>query len=482
MIKIKNIFSLKSWIILTSLFFISCSDEFTLLAPESQRNVDNFYQTKSDFETALNGVYDALQSGGAYGNQSDIATGGTGGYWMMTEMRSDNTDQGGDVTGLAAAVAELNEFAETSLSEYTLGVWSGSYQGVARANTLITRIQSANLDDAFKNQVIGEALFVRALFYYNLAMLFGNIPMPLEEILETNPKQTQLTKNQVLTQLVIDLTDAAGKISGTPSLIGRATKWSALTLLGIVQLHLGNKSEAASALNQVINSGSFSLLSNYADLWGPSNENSNESIFEVQFVSGGMGEGSGFTNSFSPSSDLQTGEGGGRNRPTPDIVDSYEKGDERFKSSMDTIYVVDGDTSYARYIRKYESNPSSNYDADNNFIVFRYSDVLLMMAEASGQGTVAYDYINQVRTRAGLNSINASSPGSFEDQLLKERRVELAFENHRWYDLLRFGKAVETMNNQFDKQGFNITIDTHNLIFPIPQREIDLGLIQNPGY
>jgi hypothetical protein len=306
--------------------------------------------------------------------------------------------------------------------------------------------------------------------------------MPLEEILETNPKQTQLTKNQVLTQLVIDLTDAAGKISGTPSLIGRATKWSALTLLGRVQLHLGNKSEAASALNQVINSGSFSLLSNYADLWGPSNENSNESIFEVQFVSGGMGEGSGFTNSFSPSSDLQTGEGGGRNRPTPDIVDSYEKGDERFKSSMDTIYVVDGDTSYARYIRKYESNPSSNYDADNNFIVFRYSDVLLMMAEASGQGTVAYDYINQVRTRAGLNSINASSPGSFEDQLLKERRVELAFENHRWYDLLRFGKAVETMNNQFDKQGFNITIDTHNLIFPIPQREIDLGLIQNPGY
>ena len=187
MIKIKNIFSLKSFLIITSIFFSSCSDEFTLLAPESQRNVDNFYQTKTDFETALSGVYDALQSGGAYGNQSDIATGGTGGYWMMTEMRSDNTDQGAGVTGLAAAVAELNEFAETSLSEYTLGAWSGSYQGVARANTLITRIQSAKLDDAFKNQVVGEALFVRSLLYYNLGMLFGNIPMPLEEILETNP-------------------------------------------------------------------------------------------------------------------------------------------------------------------------------------------------------------------------------------------------------------------------------------------------------
>jgi len=482
MIKIKNIFSSISWLIVTSTLFVSCSDEFTLLAPHSQRNVDNFYQTKTDFETALSGVYDALQSGGAYGNQSDIATGGTGGYWMMTEMRSDNTDQGGDVTGLAAAVAQLNEFAETSLSEYTLGAWMGSYQGVARANTLITRIKSADLDNSFKDQVTGEALFVRSLFYYNLAMLFGNIPMPLEEILETNPKQTQLTQTQVLTQLVTDLTDAAGKMSGTRSQFGRASKWSALTLLGRVQLHLGNNSEAASALNQVINSGEFSLLSNYANLWGPTNENSEESIFEVQFVSGGFGEGSGFTNSFSPSADLQTGEGGGRNRPTIDVSRAYETGDLRYKVSMDTLYVLNGDTTYQRHVKKYESNPFSNFDADNNFIVFRYADILLMAAEALGEGAQAYSYINQIRTRAGLSDISASTPGSFEDKLLQERRVELAFENHRWYDLLRFGTAVSTMNAQFAQQGFSITINENNLLFPIPQREIDLGLTQNPGY
>ena len=482
MIKIKNIFSSISWLIVTSTLFVSCSDEFTLLAPHSQRNVDNFYQTKTDFETALSGVYDALQSGGAYGNQSDIATGGTGGYWMMTEMRSDNTDQGGDVTGLAAAVAQLNEFAETSLSEYTLGAWMGSYQGVARANTLITRIKSADLDNSFKDQVTGEALFVRSLFYYNLAMLFGNIPMPLEEILETNPKQTQLTQTQVFTQLVTDLTDAAGKMSGTRSQFGRASKWSALTLLGRVQLHLGNNSEAASALNQVINSGEFSLLSNYANLWGPTNENSVESIFEVQFVSGGFGEGSGFTNSFSPSADLQTGEGGGRNRPTIDVSRAYETGDLRYKVSMDTLYVLNGDTTYQRHVKKYESNPFSNFDADNNFIVFRYADILLMAAEALGEGAQAYSYINQIRTRAGLSDISASTPGSFEDKLLQERRVELAFENHRWYDLLRFGTAVSTMNAQFAQQGFSITINENNLLFPIPQREIDLGLTQNPGY
>ena len=177
--------------------------------------------------------------------------------------------------------------------------------------------------------------------------------MPLEEILETNPKQTQLTQTQVFTQLVTDLTDAAGKMSGTRSQFGRASKWSALTLLGRVQLHLGNNSEAASALNQVINSGEFSLLSNYANLWGPTNENSEESIFEVQFVSGGFGEGSGFTNSFSPSADLQTGEGGGRNRPTIDMSRAYETGDLRYKVSMDTLYVLDGDTTYQRHVKKY---------------------------------------------------------------------------------------------------------------------------------
>ena len=105
-----------------------------------------------------------------------------------------------------------------------------------------------------------------------------------------------------------------------------------------------------------------------------------------------------------------------------------------------------------------------------------------MAAEALGEGAQAYSYINQIRTRAGLSDISASTPGSFEDKLLQERRVELAFENHRWYDLLRFGTAVSTMNAQFAQQGFSITINESNLLFPIPQREIDLGLTQNPGY
>jgi hypothetical protein len=105
-----------------------------------------------------------------------------------------------------------------------------------------------------------------------------------------------------------------------------------------------------------------------------------------------------------------------------------------------------------------------------------------MAAEALGEGSQAYTYINQIRTRAGLEDISSATDGSFEDHLMHERRIELAFENHRWYDLIRFGKAVSTMNAQFSKQGFSITINDDDLVFPIPQREIDLGLTQNSGY
>jgi len=457
----------------------SCSEDFTMLAPHSQRNVDNFYQTESDFNTAILGVYNELQNGGTYGTTTGLATGGSGGYWMMSEMRSDNTDQGADVTGLAAAIAEINTFNETSMNEYVLGAWVGSYKGIASANTVISRLPDADLEQDYKDQIMGESLFIRSLLYYNLAMLFGNIPMPLEEVTETNPDFEQHSQEDVLNQLVRDLSTAAELLPETGHPI-RASKYAALTLLGRVQLHLGNQSEAATALRTVISDGAFSLVDDYSNLWGPQNENGAESIFEVQFLAGGIGEGSGYTNSFSPDGDLQTGEGFGRNRPTVDMVNAYEPGDLRFTVSMDTMYTVDTLVSYTRYTKKYWSEPFANYDADNNFIVFRYADVLLMMAEALGEGGEAYGYINEVRNRAGLADIDATTAETFEDKLLHERRVELAFENHRWYDLLRFGKAVEVMNDHFVHEGISQVIGENDLLFPIPQREIDLGLTQNP--
>lgn len=291
---------------LTLLFTVSCDKAFTLLAPHSQRNVENFYKTATDIEIAVNGIYDALQSGGTYGNTSGLATGGTGGYWMLTEMRSDNTDQGGDVSGLAASVAVINQFAEDALNEYVLGAWVGSYQGIARANIVLSNIGNVDMDQALKDQFTGEALFLRSLFYYNLAILFGNIPMPLTATVSIDEELVQVTAAAVFTQITSDLVDAASKLSesSVAAAGGRATKGAAQTLLAKVYLQTGDKTSAATVLNGIISSGVYNLLPNYGDIWGPANANNAESIFEVQFQAGGFGEGSGYANSFAPSPDL----------------------------------------------------------------------------------------------------------------------------------------------------------------------------------
>lgn len=468
---------------------ISCTKEFTLLAPHSERNVENFYKTSTDIEIAVNGIYDALQSGGTYGNTAAIATGGTGGYWMLTEMRSDNTDQGDDISGLAAQVAVLNQFAEDASNEYVLGAWVGSYLGIARANVVLSNIGDVDMNQELKDQYTGEALFLRSLFYYNMALLFGNIPMPLTATVSIDEKVPQVSATTVFSQITGDLVDAVSKLTAitTAASGGRATKGAAQTLLAKVYLQTGNKASAATVLNSIISSGVYQLLSSYGDIWGPSNANNAESIFEVQFQSGGFGEGSGYANSFSPSSDLVGGgPTGGRNRPTTDMLATYESGDLRFAASMDTMYAIWNadsaryDTTEVLYIKKYLSMPFGDYDADDNFIVFRYADVLLMLAEANG----SYSPINQVRSRTGLADVaNYSELGysSFDAFLLHERRVELAFENHRWYDLLRSGTALDVMGAHITIEGYTPpTAD--QMLFPIPQREVDLGLTQNPGY
>lgn len=193
---------------------------------------------------------------------------------------------------------------------------------------------------------------------------------------------------------------------------------------------------------------------------------------KIQFISGGIGQGSLFTNDFSPSTDLQTGSGFGRNRPTISLMEAYEEDDLRYDPSMDDTYVnLEGETIEARYVKKFWSDLAIENDSDINFVVFRYADVLLMLAEALGETGESYDLINEVRQRAGLEDIDASTPGSFEEKLLNERRVELAFENHRWPDLKRF-------NAESKIQEAESFITATREYFYIPQREIDI----NPNF
>ncbi|MBP1839888.1 RagB/SusD family nutrient uptake outer membrane protein [Formosa algae] len=447
----------------------SCSDDFTDLAPISNRNEADFYTTENDFVSAINASYAGLQDDGVYGRA----------YWTMFEMRGDNTDQGADGTGLARQFTEINAFTEDALNEQVTAAWTGSYSVIANCNVILSRIEGIEMTEAVKTRIIGEALFLRSLMYYHLAVAYGNIPLQLEPF-TTGEELTQVDASTVYTQLIIDLTTAEANLSSSygASDLGRATKGAAATLLAKVLLTTNQNSEAVTVLRRIQASYGYSLVDDYADLWGASNEHNEESIFEVEYLGGGIGQGSAFTNDFSPSAFLQTGSGYGRNRPTSEMETSYVDGDARFSSSMGATYInATGETIDANYVRKYESDPPTEYDSDINFIVFRYADVLLMLAEALGETDESYSLINQVRDRAGLSPISATTPGTFSEKLLEERQLELAFENHRWPDLKRFGVAAEKVS---EAEPIIAASSVRDLFF-IPQREMDINtnFVQN---
>jgi hypothetical protein len=443
----------------------SCSQDFTDLNPVTQRNVNGFYLTAGDMNTAITAAYKALQLNGTY-NQS---------YWIMQEMRSDNTDQGPDGTGLGAELTVIDNFSEIATSEMITAAYTDSYLGIARCNIVLDRIGPIDMDAAVKERIKGEALFLRSLFYYNLAIMFGNIPMPLSEAksVAEGSSLPQVPASEVYKQLIIDLTaaEAALPIKYAAADVGRATKGAAATLLGKILLTAGDKAGAATVLKRIVDGYGYSLLPDYGSLWGLANKNNAESIFEVQFKGGGTGTGNSFTNAFSPL--LRQTTGAYKNRPTVNMMNAYDPGDDRFLKSMDSSYVnssgvlITSSRNDTRFINKFgKENAFNENDASYNFVVLRYADVLLMLAEALGESAEAYGYINRVRARAKLAPISATTAGTFEEKLLHERRVELAFENHRWADLLRFGKAAEVMKAQGK---------TARLLYLIPQRELDIN-------
>ena len=449
-------------LIIILLVFVSCSKEFTELAPISERNAENFYNTASDMKVAVNAIYNTLKDNGVY-NQS---------YWILQELRSDNTFWDG--TGLAEEVTVFDSFDDISTSNITEAAWTSSYLGISRANIVLSRIDAITMDATEKNTLKGEALFLRSFYYYNMAVLFGNIPLVLNETdsVEEGTNHTQVAASAVYAQIATDLVEAEGKLPlKSATTHGRASKGAAAALLGKVYLTMEDSSNAELALRRVLGYG-YSLVDDYSNLWGVENEYNSESIFEVDFQGGLGNQGNSFTSQFHGilSQSVTSGQ---RNIPEQDLIDAYETGDLRFPAS---IQGVDGiDTGYT--VKFGSVNTFNDDDASNNWPVLRYADVLLMLAEALGETNEAYGFINEVRTRAGLASIDQTTPGTFEDKLLQERRVELAFENHRWPDLLRMNRAESAMTAQGKTTN-------GKLLFAIPQRELDLNsnFSQNSGY
>jgi hypothetical protein len=447
------------------LLFISCGDDFTTLGPLTQRNVTNFYQNQTDFELAIRGSFDGLQSRAVFGVN----------FVLFMEMRADNGANGGGATGLAVSLEQLDTFSDLPDGEEIAATYDAVYNIIASTNNIISRIDGVEFDNAeVKSQIKGEALFIRGLLYYHMAEIFGNVPLQIDEVTTPDIIVNQVTASDIYNQVVTDLTEAEGLLPDD----GRITKWAAAALLGRVQLVNGNATAAQAALQRVVDSNKYSLVPNYADLWGQANEGNSESIFEIEFTSAFEGEGSPYTDLYTPLGvGGNVGGGGAPQDVTDEVLTMYEAGDERFDATIDT-----SDATIDPWVRKYITDPAPTevFAGDNNWMELRYAEVLLNLAEALGEGAQAYTLINEVRNRAGLADISAATPGTFEEKLLQERRVEFAFENKRWADLKRFGVAKSTMAAHL-----GIPESQVKLLFPIPQGAIDVSpeeMIQNPEY
>jgi len=472
-------------IILGSLCLLAsgCSG-FLDLAPIDATNVSNFYRNASDMQAAVTAAYGMLANNGEYGYA----------YYNVAEVRSDNTmnwEGGGNLPD-----AELDQFKMASTNEIIRIMWVDTYRGILAANTVLDHIGGAQMDDALRQRFIGEARFLRALQYFNLVRTFGDVPLVLSETksVDEGYSQPRVAKSEVYAQIIADLTDAEQKlpVSYAGNDIGRATRGAASALLGKVYLTAGDFTKAKDKLKEVIDAGTYKLLDDYAALWPVANANNQESLFEVQFKKGGTGTGSSFYNNFAPrnsgSSVIKVGFAGGRNLPTADLIAAYEPGDYRKNVSLALGYTDNVTGKYVAdpYTLKFQDTPFTDGDADNNWPVLRYADVLLMYAEAvnavGGPVAEAYDAINAVRKRAKLAALPTGlSKSAFALAVEHERQVELAFEGHRWFDLVRTRRAVPVMNQHFKAP----VVQEFNAVFPVPQTQIDInpdGIRQNPGY
>ncbi|OOG77208.1 RagB/SusD family nutrient uptake outer membrane protein [Algoriphagus sp. A40] len=468
----------------------ACSDDFLDLAPISQQNSNNFYKTAEDMKNALTAVYGSLQYGGQYYSSIHV----------MGDLRSDNTEITNPNAG--ADLQAIDNFTNTPVTSISNTTWTGHYQGIQAANIVIEKIEAVTMDATLKVQYIGEAKFLRALMYFNLVRIYGDVPLVTKVI--NNPQEGydygRATTEEVYQQIIADLVDAEGSLPYTyvAAEAGRATKGAAMSLLGKVYLTKKDWTLAAQKLKQVIDEAAqtkYKLMPTYAGIFGVTAENNAESIFEVQFKSGANGEGSPFTNQFAPigsgTAVVAVGNPLGQNIPTAEMDAAFEANDLRKAASMKNSYVLSGKTTLHNYVVKYSGTPAANLDSDNNWIVLRYADVLLMYAEAlNEQGFVAdgpaFGYLNQIRTRAGLPvktfsnanpALQITNQADFRLAIEQERRVELAFEGHRWFDLVRTDRALAVLADN--------GMQPHHVLLAIPQSQVDINpsmISQNPGY
>ena len=489
-LKIKNI-------LIIFLLIVSCSDDFVNVN-SLDANSETFFNTEADYQDALIGAYDGLQY--SYVNV------------ILGEIASDNTLCGGESATDVIGWQEIDDMKHTPNNSNLRDIWKWMYAAVNRTN-FILEFQN-KIDFPNKKNILAQARFLRAYYNFELVKWFGDIPFLIDKRIQFGDQFEikRSPKSKVYELIEQDLTYAVANLPITQDQTGRVTKGAAQALLGKAFLYQDKFEKAAEVLEDLIQNGPYNLVSETRTVEGVTilpifendYENNVESVFEIQYTDK---EGAGFGCLQCSEGNVAVGFNGIRNYngpvfesgfsfnvPTQEMVDAFEEGDIRLGTSILDINTWASSTNatfttgfeHTGYFnRKYIARQGdlntgdANLTNPNNYRAIRFADVLLMAAEALNRGEIsdarALEYLNRVRNRAMLPDLSSTASDLTED-IYRERRVELVGEGHRFFDLVRTGRAAQKID------GFEIG---KNEVFPIPDIEIQLAgnrWEQNPMY
>lgn len=493
-------FKIRNLILLTLLAVFACSDDFVVVESKNQ-NTENYFNTAEEYELALIGAYDLLQA--TYLNA------------MLGEIASDNTLAGGENATDVPGIQQVDDMIHTTFNQQLRDIWGWMFSGVNRANYILEFQDKTDFEGRIN--IIAQARFLRAYYYFELVKWFGDVPLVVDKRINFG-QQFEVDRtptSEVYAQIETDLLFAIENLPVQQQNVGKVTKGAAQALLGKAYLYQEKFGQAADVLDTLIASGNYSLIEDYSTLFENTNENNSESIFEVQYTDL---EGASFDCLQCSEGNVAVGFQGVRsysgplfesgfsfNVPTEETYNAFDEDDLRRDYAILNIelfaeqnadYNNGAGVTYGKgfehtgyFNRKYlprkgDSNIGDpNLTNPNNYRSIRYADVLLMAAEAHNRKTTADDaqalvYINQVRERAfGDNTHNLTVGGTTLTQAIwDERRLELVGEGHRFFDLVRTGQAKDKID------GF---VENKHELFPIPSIEIELTgnrWDQNPGY
>ena len=442
----------------------SCSDSFFEQYPSNNVTEGNFYKTDEDFNQGIYACYDKMKIQMAF-------------YLNELAYRSDECY----LESMAVSTQDrydIDRFQEKSNNGIMKNIWNAWYNGIYRCNDVLGHMAGKTLVNGDKYR--GEALFLRSWWYFSLYRVFGGVPVTTTVVSPADAKNiARCSDEDMYNRLTEDLTEAIALLPEKRSKeVARVTKIAAQALLAKVYLTFGKYPEAQKVLEDAMTDTGYGLMATTAQVFDISNKMNKEIIFALYYnKTNDHGHGYWYSTNTNVLADVRN--------PTPEFKAIYSADDNRLNLINTYTKITNSLYAMTKWMDTYDAQFTQQ--VGNDFPLLRYADVVLMYAEALGQqGNIsgALTYLNKTRKRAGLAELTEAEVAdkkAFIQELADERGREFALEGQRWFDLVRLDIAVDF----FKARGYSV--DSHNLLFPIPQDQIEIVndksiLWQNPGF